>query len=96
MDQRAVLVTTTAARGSKHLETLCASPASVQIVRKFILSETIGRIFAARRRTTVFEVFAATGAAVVVTKTPLVPSGKGWIPLRNTAFYAYRLRPKPD
>jgi 4-amino-4-deoxy-L-arabinose transferase-like glycosyltransferase len=45
----------------------------------------------------VFDVFAATGAVVVVTKDPpLGASKEGWIPLGNTSFYAYRLPVKPD
>jgi len=45
----------------------------------------------------VFNVFAATGAVVVVTKDPPLGAVKeGWIPLGNTAFYAYPLPPKPD
>jgi hypothetical protein len=45
----------------------------------------------------VLQVFAGTGAAVVVTKDPPARAAKeGWIPLGNTAFYVYHLSPKPD
>jgi hypothetical protein len=44
----------------------------------------------AKRR--VFQVFAGTGAKVVVTKDPPLSAAKeGWIPLAGTGFYAYRL-----
>jgi len=40
----------------------------------------------------VFQVFAATGAKVVVTKDPpLSAVNEGWVPLAGTGFYAYRL-----
>jgi len=40
----------------------------------------------------VFQVFAATGAKVVVTKDPpFYAVNEGWIPLAGTGFYAYRL-----
>lgn len=40
----------------------------------------------------VFQVFAATGAKVVVTKDPPFSAAKeGWIPLAETGFYAHRL-----
>jgi hypothetical protein len=72
--------------------------AGIKIVSEIPLGD--GNIFwtedpEARRR--VLEVFASTGAKVVVTTNPpLSALDEGWIPLGNTAFYAHRLPPKPD
>lgn len=67
--------------------------AGVKIVSEIPLGD--GNIFwtadpEAKRR--VFQVFAGTGARVVVTKDPPLSAVKeGWISLAGTGFYAYRL-----
>jgi 4-amino-4-deoxy-L-arabinose transferase-like glycosyltransferase len=80
---------------SRVAEAYWAHLAGVEIVSEIPLGDD-GIFWAAssQEKRKVFEVFAATGAAVVVTKDPPVGAIKeGWIPLGNTAFYAYPLRP---
>jgi hypothetical protein len=83
---------------SRVAEAHWARLAGVKIVSEIPLGdEGIFWVAAPEEKRKVFDVFAATGAVVVVTKDP--PHGavkEGWTPLGNTAFYAYRLPAKPD
>lgn len=83
---------------SRVAEAHWARLAGVKIVAEIPLGdEAIFWSASPEEKRKVFEVFAATGAVVVVTKDPPIGAIKeGWIPLGNTPFYAYRLHPKAD
>jgi hypothetical protein len=83
---------------SLNAEVHWAHLAGVQIVSEIPLGD--GNIFwteNAEAKNKVFQVFAATGAKLVITKDPPPAADKeGWIPLAGTGFYAHPLPPKPD
>jgi hypothetical protein len=83
---------------SLNAEVHWARLAGAKIVSEIPLGD--GNIFwteDAAAKNNVFQVFAATGAKVVVTKDPPLSAEKeGWIPLAGTGFYAHRLPPKAE
>jgi hypothetical protein len=83
---------------SRVAEAHWARLAGVKIVSEIPLGdEGIFWSAAPEEKRKVFNVFASTGAVVVITKDPPPGAVKdGWFPLGNTAFYAYRLPPRPD
>jgi len=83
---------------SRVAEAHWARLAGVKIVSEIPLGDE-GTFWSAapEEKRKVFGVFAATGAVLVITKdSPPGAIKEGWIPLGNTAFYAYRLPAKPD
>jgi 4-amino-4-deoxy-L-arabinose transferase-like glycosyltransferase len=82
---------------SRVAEAHWARLAGVQIVAEIPLGdEGIFWSAAPEEKRKVFEIFATTGASVVVTRNPPIgATEEGWIPLGNTTFYAYRLPRKP-
>ena len=83
---------------SRVAESHWARLASVKIVAEIPLGdETIFWAADQDTKQKVFRLLAGAGAKMVVTKNPPPSAVKeGWLPLGNTAFYAYPLRPKPD
>jgi len=78
---------------SRVAESQWARLAGLKIVAEIPLGdENVFWIAGPETKQKVFRLFAGTGAKMVVSKNP-PPSAinKGWIPLGNTSFYAYRL-----
>ena len=82
---------------SLNAEVHWARLAGVRIVSEIPLGD--GNIFWTEdleAKTKVFQLFAATGAKVLVTKDPpLSAEREGWVPLARTGFFAHPLPPSP-